>query len=657
MPQQAQTERAELSALLERHLSDTESPPSRDTERVVLLRAYLDSLRAAGHRSRGARLLKSGHPGLTAEGVELASALLEGLAIDPALGELLPRTYRRAEAVANEVLSLAIDLRAAPPARREAIRERLADIVAVEGGEGVFRTLVTAAEPRGKVPLLLALAAPATLAGAFDEFVALLDESITVLRGAGPDERQSEDEGEREREGERDREGEGERDQHALAKARADVLAADTANPDRASDGYRQLVDSFRRPEDVRAFEAFVESRPSAEERHRDRRWLYDFHARTGPSPADVLATWARAEEDYGAPEEAVAVYERLFAVDPARTDALEAIARLRLDAGQYEAALEPLQTLRERTDEEGRRGMDLGIARLLLEELGRPLEAAQALGPLLALNTPLPAALPAAQEMAAQLLADETVAGEVSAHFVAIAEAAEPLGALRVFTFLVQESRGTVREEMENRWLERIEALAKADPPLALAAILKAARSRAADASLWKAAEGLGRQSAQRDAVTSAYWQVLESPELEPGQAESVGRRFLEWDDEQPSDPARVVAALLRVLSLAPNAHWALDRVKLVMGAEGRWEELFDLYDRAIDAVTEDDERSALLAEAAFAAKDLAGAPERAIHYLEMARTLRPDDAAVRTSLERLYEKHGQTRELIGPIASGSRT
>jgi len=633
MPEQAQPERAELSALLERHLSDTESPSSRDSERVVVLRSYFDSLRGAGRPSEGARLLQSGHPGLTPEGMELASALLDNLAIDPALGEPLASTYRRAGAATNEVLALAIELHVAAPARREAIRERLADIVAVEGGEGIFRAVAAMAEPRGTARLLLALAAAATLAGAFDEFVALLDESLAAPAGL------------HDGKGEANGDGAGESERHTLARTRADMLAADTADPDRASEAYRLLIDSFRRPEDVRAFEAFVESRASAEERHRERRWLYDFHARTGASAGDVLTTWARAEEDYGAPEEAIAVYERLFAADPARSDALEAIARLRLDAGQYEAALEPLRTLRERSDESGRRGMDLGIARLLLEELGRPLEAAEALGPLLAAMPPVAAA----QEMAARLLADETVASEASSLFEAIAEAAEPLAALRVFAFLVHESRAPAREERAPRWLERIAALADADPPLALSAILKVVPSRAADGSSWEAAESLGRRIGQRDAVSSAYWQVLQSPELERAQAESVGRRFLAWDDEEPSDPGRLVAGLLRVLSLAPYARWALDRVKLVMGSEGRWEELFDLYDRAIDAVTADDERSAILAEAAFAAKDLAGDPGRAIHYLEIARALRPDDAGVRTSLERLYEKQGQTRELIG--------
>ena len=58
--------------------------------------------------------------------------------------------------------------------------------------------------------------------------------------------------------------------------------------------------------------------------------------------------------------------------------------------------------------------------------------------------------------------------------------------------------------------------------------------------------------------------------------------------------------------------------------------------------------ERADLLDEAAFAAKDLASRPERAIVYLESIHELRPDDPAVDAALERLYEKQGQTSALI---------
>ena len=46
--------------------------------------------------------------------------------------------------------------------------------------------------------------------------------------------------------------------------------------------------------------------------------------------------------------------------------------------------------------------------------------------------------------------------------------------------------------------------------------------------------------------------------------------------------------------------------------------------------------------------ARDLANAPELAIGYLEQQRELRPEDARIEATLERLYERQGHTRQLI---------
>src|SRR5450432_745604 len=67
-----------------------------------------------------------------------------------------------------------------------------------------------------------------------------------------------------------------------------------------------------------------------------------------------------------------------------------------------------------------------------------------------------------------------------------------------------------------------------------------------------------------------------------------------------------------------------------------------------AIAAASDDSDRASLLDEAAFAAKDLAALPERAIVYLESIHALRPEDQAADAALERLYEKQGHTSALI---------
>jgi tetratricopeptide (TPR) repeat protein len=111
-------------------------------------------------------------------------------------------------------------------------------------------------------------------------------------------------------------------------------------------------------------------------------------------------------------------------------------------------------------------------------------------------------------------------------------------------------------------------------------------------------------------------------------------------------------VEVLAKVLELAPCSRWPLDRVKLALGSQARWDDLFRLYDRAIDATASESERAELLDEAAFAARDLASDPERAMGYLESIHAMRPDDAAASAALERLYERQGKKADLIELLA-----
>ena len=85
--------------------------------------------------------------------------------------------------------------------------------------------------------------------------------------------------------------------------------------------------------EDLRDFEVFIESRASALERHRDRRWVYGWRADRDPKAAKVLSDWARAEDEFGETDTAIAVYSRLSEAEPGRRDALEARCRLKLHA------------------------------------------------------------------------------------------------------------------------------------------------------------------------------------------------------------------------------------------------------------------------------------------------------------------------------------
>jgi thioredoxin-like negative regulator of GroEL len=109
--------------------------------------------------------------------------------------------------------------------------------------------------------------------------------------------------------------------------------------------------------------------------------------------------------------------------------------------------------------------------------------------------------------------------------------------------------------------------------------------------------------------------------------------------------------ALLDLVLEHDPAARWAVDRVKLTLSSEGRWSELFDLYDRAIAAAKDDQERASFLDEAAVAARDVAQDRGRAVGYWERYSALLPGNSRVDLALERLYEQAGNEQALIGHL------
>ena len=164
----------------------------------------------------------------------------------------------------------------------------------------------------------------------------------------------------------------------------------------------------------------------------------------------------------------------------------------------------------------------------------------------------------------------------------------------------------------------------------------------------LWQAAETVAREVGQGEVVSRAYHRALVESPVDAVLAETLVQRMIAFEGEYGAASPLLVEALQRLLELSPGARWAIDRVKLVLGSQARWDELFRIYDRAIAAAVDARAHADLLDEAAFAAKDLAASPERAIVYLESIHELRPEDPAVDAALERLYEKQGQTSALI---------
>jgi tetratricopeptide (TPR) repeat protein len=176
-----------------------------------------------------------------------------------------------------------------------------------------------------------------------------------------------------------------------------------------------------------------------------------------------------------------------------------------------------------------------------------------------------------------------------------------------------------------------------------------------------WDELEALASKLDKPDDVVAAYRDVLSDDELGREIVEMVGERAAAFCDEWFGDDPKVVEKLLqRVIQRAPQSESALQRLSVLYTGAERWDDLFVLYDRALEATKDKGFRIKLLREASQLAKDVAGKPERAISYLQRLLPLTPDDAQLGQGLERLLERHERWADLIalweGRLESGSR-
>jgi tetratricopeptide (TPR) repeat protein len=399
-----------------------------------------------------------------------------------------------------------------------------------------------------------------------------------------------------------------------LAKARA--LAEIPERHSEASATYQSLLESFGRDEDAREYQSLIESRSQNNEQHWERRWLHQWRVRHEERPVAALLEWAKDEEQAGEIEEAASIYRR--ALDLA------------------ENTEQPALTL---------------TAVAFFERSGRLDDALTSLAPLIAAVPPMQAA----QDVARRMVADPKWEGAVAQRLEALADGmkeADAYTAARLFEVLIDARAETVRgSDARRRWYRSAVELSKRTPGLGLQTLLQGAHEFPDEIPLWEAAERSGSELGQLAEVVSAYAEVLTraaGDAVDVTLADVLGRRMIALEGECAAPPSLFVDALEKVLERLPHARWALDRVKLALGTQARWEDLFRLYDRAVAASEDDRERVELLHEAAAAARDVASDAERAIRYFASIRALRPGDEMVAAALARLYTRAGRKSDLI---------
>jgi tetratricopeptide (TPR) repeat protein len=346
----------------------------------------------------------------------------------------------------------------------------------------------------------------------------------------------------------------------------------------------------------------------------------------------------------------ALALHQRALEGDSSPDDALAATVRLALAIGDPEHALGALRVRRARVDGAGRLQVDVEIAHVLVSRTTRPAEALSILGSVLT-EAPNHAA---AQALTAQLLRHrETRADAVRVLEQACDRADDVVARVQILECLLNTPGSPTDAKARTGWFGRLCDLERErpDPEAALATAIRAVRELPDVSALWDRAEDLARLLARPDEVAALYREVLIRP-LTPEQVLSIGQRAIQFHDEWFEDPAATLRILQRVLEREPSAEWAFNRLKLRLDAMERWDELFALYDRALDR-TAGERRVSLLEEAALTAKDFADRPDHAIRYLEELVYRKHGDPNLVSSLERLYDRQGRHRELVALLTA----
>lgn len=437
-----------------------------------------------------------------------------------------------------------------------------------------------------------------------------------------------------------------------LAKAR--VLAKDADCFDAALEIYREALESLgaEAEEEQQAFERLLDSQPP-EKTLPQRRWFFAWKFQNATDPVAALFNWAQAEEALHKDQrKAIELYSRIIELDPERLEAYSELARLRAETGDADGALEALRVLQEKSEGDAQGEIELRMASLLVEVLGRPSDALDILARHLESNPTDSLALgivrrtlhfPEVQARAAELMEKAAEASEGDA---ARAEVLELL--LKAFA----ETNTPELKTARRRWLKRLLDSKSDDVQGSLRVALQAAEDEPSDVGLWQAAERLARTAQTPEPVADSYSRVITRP-LAPADAEMLGQRMVDFYEEWFDDSDRIKSLLRHVLNIAPRTDWAFDRLKLAFNAAQRWQDLFELYDERLKVIAGEAKELDLLREAAMAAKDFAGDPERAIDYLERLYRLVPDEQTVQSALERLYERHQRRQQLIALLSA----
>jgi tetratricopeptide (TPR) repeat protein len=437
-----------------------------------------------------------------------------------------------------------------------------------------------------------------------------------------------------------------------IVAAKADVIANDESHADEARDLYRAVLDDPHSDEATKAraadrFEALL-GRASPKKERDAWRWLLSWRVgrESGPGRAAALGRFARLEEekleDAG---RAIELWKQAAEVDPQNAEAPAEIARLMIATGDIEGALGTLRARLANAEGEAASRLRAEVAGLLASIPGREGDAMNEIRAALSQRPDDEAAL----RLLVKLLPHAEIGPEASRLLEASLESADGAAKKRVLQALVS---GAVEAPVDRRrgWHGQLLDLATSQDE-SYSVLLRALAELPVELPWWDRAEQLAR-ALDRPQELSDLYQASIGKDISVEDAIEIGQRAVAFHEEWFDDAAAVVRILERMVDLDP-AGWAFDRLKLLYDSQERWDELFALYDRILAGKLDDSRRTELLEDAAQIAKDFAKNADRAIGYLEQLLHYKPKNERLLASLERLYERHGKYRDLIGLLGA----
>ncbi len=436
----------------------------------------------------------------------------------------------------------------------------------------------------------------------------------------------------------------GKEETRALRSKIAEVHARE-GQIDDAVRGYRALVEEDEK--DDAALFALDRILRGADRRD-DLRWLFDRRIERGTDAqkVELLAEWAALEEDaFQAPEKAIALYRRILEVEATHGGALRSLARLLRAAGDLEGAVEILTKERDARQGKERAACEVEIAELDLK-LKRPADALAAAKRALEIAKNDPQAIAVVEELltvgetraAAAVVLDESYGNTNQ-----LPRQAEVLE-VRIATAAAKEDRVALYGRLADVH-EKLNALG-----VAFDVVARAAREFPVELPLWDRLAVLAQRTKRSQHFVAAIADAVPpagETGLPPATEIDLSERAATLYEEMLGEPDRARPYLERILAREPTNDRAFGRLKQILTAREKWEELEVLYERVVSATEDDRRRAELLSEIALIAEEITGDKPKATAFYERILALNGNDERAMRALDSLYASQERWQEL----------